>query len=87
VVRELTREYPDADIQADDSLFVALTHAHLHSRRRFVILTDEWDAPFRIDRNDTAVRQIQERLLVGVSCDKEDRNKRHTCMIERVTLP
>ncbi len=54
----------------------------------------------KYDKNAmTAIRQIKDRhytqalegysgevLLVGINYDKEDRNKRHSCVIERMTL-
>jgi len=84
VVRELACEYPDADIQADDNLFVALTHAYLYSRRRFVILIDEWDAPFRVDRNDAAMHV---RYLDWLSGLLKDRRYVALCYVTGILPP
>ena len=86
----MIREFPSGKGFAD---FVLIPRADSKGKPAMVIEL-KWN-----QSADTAIRQIKERryagnlkgfsgeiLLVGINYDKEDRNKKHHCVIEKLIL-
>lgn len=58
VVRELRRAYPEADLFDESDLAMCMQEVFLETGRSFVVAIDEWDAPMRERRDDTASQRM-----------------------------
>ena len=52
VVRDIKKKYPDADYFDDTDLIQSMADAYESTERQFVIVIDEWDAVFRVCKED-----------------------------------
>jgi len=70
VVRDIVREYPDASYFDKSDLAQSMTDAFATTGRQFVVLIDEWDAPFRVRKGDAAGQRAYLDFLRNLLKDK-----------------
>ncbi|MDO4806297.1 MAG: AAA family ATPase [Coriobacteriales bacterium] len=70
VARDVVREYPDASYFDKGDLSQSMADAFAVSGRQFVVLIDEWDAPFRVRKADAAGQRAYLDFLRGLLKDK-----------------
>ena len=52
VIRDIVKEYPEADYFDKDDLITTMEDAYQYTKRKFVIIIDEWDSVFREMKDD-----------------------------------
>ena len=52
ILRDIKTEYPNVDFFEPDDLVMSLSDVYYNTKRKFVIIIDEWDCVFRVRKND-----------------------------------
>ncbi len=71
VARDIVRCYPDADYLDQEDLVQTMEDAFYHTGRRFVVVVDEWDAIFRMRKQDRAGQEAYLDFMRDWLKDKE----------------
>ena len=71
VARDIVRCYPDADFFDQNDLIQTMEDAYFHTGRRFVVLVDEWDAVFRMRKQDQVGQEAYLDFMRDWLKDKE----------------
>lgn len=70
VIRELKKEFPGIIYESESYLASALEEIFRETDRGFVIIIDEWDCIFRVDKGDTEAQTIYLDFLRALLKDK-----------------
>ena len=71
ILRDIFREYDDVDYYDKEDLIQSLSDLYASKKHRFVIVIDEWDAVFRIRKDDRKGQQLYLDFLRDWLKDKE----------------
>ena len=74
IIKELIEEFPDAGIEAEYDLPLALVKVNKKYKEKFIIIIDEWDVFFREDKLDTAVQKEYIELFRGLFKNATSKN-------------
>ena len=71
VVRNLKKQYPDVDYYDTNNLILSMSDVYEETGRQFVIIIDEWDAVFRICKEDKEGQKLYLDFLRDWMKDQE----------------